>query len=59
MHVNQNEQMRGQEKDNKILYKYNRVVYPTRNCRKNQYDNKKGCPKFEMATYTKEIVKIK
>ena len=35
------------------------VEYPTHYRRKKQYDNTIGCPKFGMATYTKEIVTIK
>ena len=35
------------------------VEHGRRFVEKNQYDNTKGCPKFGMATYTKEIVVLK
>ena len=35
------------------------MLYPTGNGGKNQDHNTKSSPKFGIATYTKEIVKIK
>ena len=34
--------MMSQKKDKKTLYWGDKILYPTRNCRKIQYDNHKG-----------------
>ena len=51
--------MMGQKKGKKTLYWGDKVLYPTQNCRKIQYDNPTAYQRFRMATYTKEIVIIK
>ena len=56
---NQTYQMTPKKKGKKTLSYLDLSEHPTRNCRKNQYDNTKGCQKFGMATYMKDIVTIK
>ena len=53
---NQTECMSGQKKDKKTFSYLDWVEYSIQFFLK--YD-KKGCPKFRMATYTKEIIIIK
>ena len=51
--------MRGQKTGKKTFSYFDQMEHPTGNCRKDQYDNIKGCQKFERATYTKEMNIIK
>ena len=48
-----------QKKDKKTLYKDGWVYIPHDLVEKSQYDNGKSYQKFEMATYTKEVVIMK
>ena len=51
--------MRGQKKGKKTLSYFDLVDILHGIVEKSIYDNTKSCPKFGMATYTKEIVIIK
>ena len=51
--------MAGPKNGKKTLYQDGKGLYPTRNCRKTQYESTKSTPKFGIDTYMKERVTLK